>query len=125
MKKKFSIILNSRGRPAALNQLIYSIYKQTKVIDDVEILLSMDNDDHETNNLINRSVYKFLFSYTESIPRDKHLHRRLNKLAGLAKGKYIFVMNDDCEIDTKHWDQKAWEALEASGQDIVYGRTRS
>lgn len=126
MEKTFSIILNTRRRPELLDSLFKSIVANTSDIKSIEILLSCDNDDIETHNYLVTSGKLppeiTLIGKAEFIDRERNLHKRLNRLANSADGKYIFVLNDDTEILTSNWDKIALKELEQQG-DIIYGRT--
>ena len=86
-----------------------------------ELIVGMDLDD-KTGSRYNRlfdKVDNISLVYTK---RCNNLHTKMNNLFSLTKGKYIFVLNDDCLVVNKHWDLSAKESLDSFG-DIVYGRT--
>tara|TARA_R110000824_G_scaffold280251_2_gene468391 strand:+ start:1178 stop:1909 length:732 start_codon:yes stop_codon:yes gene_type:complete len=121
--KKFTIILNSRGRFLYLENLLNSIKNTTSNLSDIEVLISCDIDDDSTTIFWQNNSSLWPFAALEFIPRERNLHIRLNNLARRANGKYIFVLNDDCEILNSNWDAKAYQALEYFPDNIIYGRT--
>lgn len=116
--KDFSIVLVSRSRPKMMKDLYRSIVK-TSLMDN-EVLIGLDYDDFKLKE------YKSLESYdnvTLDVDfRNRNLHRRINQLLGKTKGRYIFVLNDDCLLVEKGWDRAAYDILDNFG-NIVYGRT--
>ncbi len=125
---KFSIILNSRGRSALLFDLLQNIQEKTSNLDEIEILVSCDEDDTETVKIEGFLLSQFRFLKMEFIPRDRHLLKRLNVLSKRAVGQYIFVLNDDCLLLNKNWDIESYRTLEEYLEDkpdgIVYGLTQ-
>lgn len=119
---KFSLILNSRLRKNLLSELLYSIALNTSCVEDIEVLISCDSDDLST--LIYSKSCQYKFAKFQFIQREANLHKRINKLANEAIGKYIFVLNDDCEILTPDWDIQTFKILELAKDGIIYGRTR-
>jgi hypothetical protein len=100
-----TLILNSRKRVQQLGNLLESIRTKSFNLDNIEILIGVDDDDESTmlylkayTGLIMNNVWMVVS------PRPTNLHVSLNKLAGMAKGHFIFVLNDDTEMMTTHWD---------------------
>jgi glycosyltransferase involved in cell wall biosynthesis len=115
----FSIVLVSRSRPAMMLDLYRSIKNTSKFHN--EILIGLDSDDDYLDNYID------IFSGIENVrlfieERNSNLHIRINQLLPYVKGKYIFVLNDDCKLIDGSWDKDSIELLDGFG-DIVYGRT--
>ena len=52
------------------------------------------------NGSWNASLFNFEVKFLSG-PRPNNLHTELNILAGASFGKYIFVLNDDCVMQTK------------------------
>lgn len=103
---KLTIILNSRKRPSLLKNLLDSIEKNTYDLNNIELLCSCDNDDLETQWFVQNEGHLYKWANFEFIERDRRLHVRLNNLASRSKGDFIWVLNDDCEIITKNYDQQ-------------------
>jgi len=99
----FSLILNSRGRPKLLKNLLESIERNTVLQNQIEVLIRADEGNYDTeflDELCNK--YEWLrFFYGE---RVKNLHVSLNELANKAIGSWIWTLNDDCELQTLGWD---------------------
>lgn len=115
----FSIVLVSRARPLMMLDLYRSIKNTSKL--DNEILIGLDNDDDYLDD------YVQIFSEIENVElfieeRNSNLHTRINQLLPYVKGKYIFVLNDDCKLVDDSWDEDSIELLDAFG-DVVYGKT--
>lgn len=115
----FSIVLVSRSRPAMMLDLYRSIKNTSKL--DNEILIGLDSDDDYLDDYIE------IFSEIENVnlfikERNSNLHTRINELLPHVKGKYIFVLNDDCKLIDDSWDKDSIELLDGFG-DTVYGRT--
>lgn len=115
----FSLILVSRSRVLLLKKLLESIELNT--ILPYEVLVGVDSDDVDSIAAIDdlsRKNIRFIVS-----ERTPNLTTRLNELAKLSTAPYVFVLNDDCEIQNHGWDVRAKRVLDKYGP-IVYGRTR-
>lgn len=115
----FSIVLVSRSRPSMMLDLYRSI-ENTSTLNN-EILIGLDNDDG------NLHKYVDIFSDIDNVKlfiedRNTNLHTRINQLLPHVKGKYIFVLNDDCKLMDNSWDKYSIELLDYFG-DVVYGKT--
>lgn len=123
-QKDFSIILNSRGRPQLLQNLLFSLQVNTYDLSRVEVLIGIDDDDTSEDEVLDK------FSWVTPIrsPRNKNLHQKLNQTARHANGVYIFVFNDDCRMITYGWDIIAKSLLDNYLRDkpdgIVLGQTQ-
>jgi glycosyltransferase involved in cell wall biosynthesis len=123
----FSLILNSRGRPNLLVNLLRSVKQKTHDLSKIEVLISCDQDDEITRQY-SYLFNQFTFAKFEWIPRNTNLHQRMaNSALDWAAGKYIFILNDDVEFFTDNWDRQAITVLDAYMQNkpdgIVYGHT--
>lgn len=115
---KISVIIPTRGRSELLRKCLTSLldysYKKDRLF---EIILVIDNDDTETLKTAIELQSKFNFysniDNTEAnslsimiIKRSEYMQRDYNNAAAIAaKGKLVFVLNDDVTIETKNWDQ--------------------
>lgn len=116
----FSIVLMSRSRPDMFEDLCKSINNTCLL--DYEIHVGLDSDDPNLSDYI--SIVNKIKKYKTHIEnRNSNLHVRLNSMLESISGKYIFGLNDDCILTTKHWDKQAYDILNDFG-DIVYGRTK-
>jgi hypothetical protein len=100
-----SLILNTRKRTPLLHRLLESISNTVSDFDRIEVLIAFDNDDNDTKLFSSVSVYPMEVRWFEWT-RPKNLHTSLNRLASLAVGDYIFVLNDDVEFLTMKWDEQ-------------------
>lgn len=122
--KNFSIVLPSRGRPMQLKRLLDSLVSKTCLYDEVEVLVGIDNDDNITRDFIFKhlSAYdainlKLVFRQQSSNLSNDYY----NALCRLSTGKYLWVMNDDCEIMTQNWDVLILEKIRKSNWKIFVG----
>tara|TARA_R110002020_G_scaffold55309_1_gene153526 strand:+ start:9660 stop:10391 length:732 start_codon:yes stop_codon:yes gene_type:complete len=112
----FSIILNSRGRPHLLMNLLDSIFSGAVNSNSTQVIVGVDNDDVRT--LQSLPLIKATFADLEDNivievgDRPTNLHTAINKLSQKATGKYIFILNDDVLFLTKGWDEKISTQIE-------------
>jgi hypothetical protein len=101
----FTLILNSRKRVQQLGNLLESIRIKSSNLDNIEILIGVDDDDESTMFYL-KAYSGLIMNNVQMIvsPRPANLHVSLNKLAAMATGHFIFVLNDDTEMVTNHWD---------------------
>jgi hypothetical protein len=124
----FTIFLNSRGRHSLLEHFIHTVEQTTKNVSQTELIIRADYDDNQTVELI--SNLKTPLNFVPIIgPRPKSLCGSYNEMANIAKGQYLFVMNDDAEISVKNWDELAlnyinkYKIEKKVKDDIIYGLT--
>lgn len=107
----FTLFLNSRKRIRLLDNFLFSVQQTTKDLNNIEILIRYDDDDHETEEY---STADFPFSVKFSKgQRLTNLIASFNEMARAAKGENLFVCNDDIQILTPGWDQIALEKISA------------
>lgn len=119
---KFSLTVPTRKRVDLFENLCKSIQNNTCNLHEIELLAIIDNDD--------RSKYKEIFPWVKILkrPRGNNMSRDYHTWAYLqSTGKYIWTLNDDCEIWTKNWDVIAYNFLNSyrEADQILYGRTQS
>lgn len=106
----FSIVLNSRGRPHLLIDLLNSIFTGAASSNSTQVIVGIDNDDIQTLQsvpLIRATLADFQDNIIIEVgDRPTNLHVAINKLSKKATGKYIFILNDDVLFLTKGWDEK-------------------
>lgn len=115
----FSIILVSRTRHHKLRSLLESLKDTCEC--KYEVFVGLDSDDPDLlkySALLDTGEFPNLTIHVAK--RVKNLHVRMNFFIDRIKGKYVFVLNDDCKMTTQGWDRLAKEKL---GEGIVYGRT--
>jgi len=98
-----SVILPSRARPEQLRRSIESL--KTNALYRMEVLVAFDDDDE-------RSIMSFVEDPIEGMsfivmPRVGYLflHHYVNRLALMARGRWVFLWNDDCIMESSHWDE--------------------
>jgi hypothetical protein len=104
-----SFLLPSRGRPLGLIKTILSINEATKFYDEIEMLIRLDDDDPTANpSFIEDIIREARFHVDVKVgPRGEgyvHLHYFINEMASRAKGRWLWLFNDDSTVETKQWD---------------------
>lgn len=125
----FSIILPSRERINLLENLLKSIAKNTKNINETETWIALDWDDSNSIKNIKRLSKTYPFSQFIVTERQNNLSEGYyNKLTKVSTGRFIQVLNDDCEFATLYWDEIAIEVLnkyqKTISDGIVYGKVQ-
>lgn len=110
-----SIICPSRDRLALLEGFLTSIAETAYDPAKIEVLIALDGNDEQSLAAVPRlkRVYNFL-RFWSSVEEFGSVY--YNRLAGMSSGRAIWALNDDCCIQTKHWDKLIPE-------DIWYGKT--
>jgi len=108
--KLASVLLPSRGRPAGLFNAVSSIIARCDRPESVEILIRLDDDDHESQKAVKNM--KGIFGDMTAIrtiigPRGAgytDLHKFVEELCAVARGDFLVLFNDDTLMDTNGWD---------------------
>ena len=107
-----------------LDSAIDSLFNKALDPDNVDVWVKYDNDDETTDAYVKSVPFDIKKVKFFASPKPTNLHTELNKLASISFGKYIFVFNDDCIMETNGWDEIAFSKLENSFEaGIVYGQT--
>ena len=96
-----SIVLPTRGRPNRLKSLLESIKKTTKFSDKIEIIIRVDNDEKDIYQKIKVSNLNYTFIYG---PINSNMGKLNKDCIDKARGKIIFIINDDVIFQTHNWD---------------------
>jgi hypothetical protein len=115
-----SIILCSRQRVESLRALLDSLAENCKNPISYEVLIAGDKDDLDTFKFYEWKLgqtQKYLNCRFRFEERIVNLHYRLNKLTTIGRGKFFWVLNDDCLIETKNWDKIIIDTMEAYLKD--------
>ena len=127
----FTLFLNSRGRVSQLKKCISAVENMTLKHSEIEFVITADDDDVETVMFLKTLKDRGTFEFKTIVgPRIKNLHKSINNMALQAKGRYLFVLNDDSEVITKDWDKIFLEKIREYKQqrgikdDIIYAATR-
>jgi hypothetical protein len=99
-----SLFFNTRKRIGLLNNLLSSIYNTVQSADNIEIFVTVDNDDFESKEFLDSLNFPNL--NVRSIEKPSNLHTSINEMAEMASGDFLFVLNDDVIFRTFHWDRK-------------------
>tara|TARA_A100001201_G_C4094913_1_gene203363 strand:+ start:150 stop:878 length:729 start_codon:yes stop_codon:yes gene_type:complete len=113
----FSIIFNSRGRVPMLTKMLECIEETCSNLDRLEVIVNFDTDDIESISAMPELNNKYKFLQCLINERELNLHVNVNKMAFMAKGKYIWALGDDCHIMTKEWDKIAIDRFETAFKD--------
>lgn len=97
-----SVLLPSRGRPAALAASIASLLDHAHRPGTVEILIAADPDDQATRD-VDLPWQARLWVADERYGYSR-LHEYVNRLAARATGDWLMLWNDDARMCTEGWD---------------------
>lgn len=119
MSIDYSLFLNTRKRVSTLSKLLDSIVNTAYDINQLELLITVDDDDTES--------IEFLQSYNKISnikliikPRPSNLHVSINNMAAQSTGDFLFVLNDDVLFLTRHWDKTVKEFYRDRKNDVYY-----
>jgi hypothetical protein len=118
----FSIAIPSRDRPDLLKNLCESIYLNTHNQDNLEVIIGYDFDDMVTADAIEElsQKYKWITGYGRN--RGTNLSRDYqNWMWGKSTGRFLFGLNDDCELLTNGWDKIALHRIKEYNHEIFMG----
>jgi hypothetical protein len=108
-----SVLLPSRGRPASLAASIGSLLGKATSPAQVEVLVAADPDDTMTREVAETLGDEAHTDYGHDLVRlwvaperfgYAQLHRYYNALAGMARGRWCLLWNDDATMLTDGWD---------------------
>lgn len=102
-----SIICPTRGRPDMLRRCITSLVEGCDDVSRIEIILRIHTDDFPTLAMIPELVRMGPVRIAIGHPLNGYgdLSRFYEEGIALAKGTWIWVMNDDVICETKGWDR--------------------
>jgi hypothetical protein len=126
----FSILIPTRKRKEMLKTLLLSIYNTAIEKNQVETLVTYDNDDTITINALSE-LKEICKNYpVKFFSRERHYsinNSYYNEMAKKASGDYLIAVNDDTVFTKNVWDVSAYNKLETYLKDkpdrIVYGVT--
>lgn len=108
-----------------LHNMVKSVYTTARDASQVEILVGIDDDDHET--IAKAKLLEERYGLRQFIrPQSKQLNQDyLNWMYPSSNGKYIIVCNDDCQFVTNQWDARLLARIEQYLKDkpdgVIYG----
>lgn len=110
MKPIVSVLIATRGRVHRCVESIESICK-TATTGNFEILLRIDRDDTETLNNIHLLTHKKVSHIVIGDRYQGYVSHStfMDELVGLAKGEWLFFLDDDGVIIGQGWDEQLAE----------------
>ena len=115
---RFSFIFPARGDNEKLLRSLGSIVRQTSRLKDIEVVVGIDDDDHE---LLGMDYPDLNFK--------KHIYKRhkdnfafyYNDLASKSTGDVLWVWSQENYLATRNWDRIATKLIKRSQWEIWYG----
>lgn len=102
-----SLLMPTRGRPQLALRSLRSLAEHTAKPARIEIMLAVDEDDLASWDQMRAGLVDLPFPYQcvayEPLGYGR-LHEYNNSLAAKAQGKWLFIWNDDCLMETPRWD---------------------
>jgi len=122
---KISLLLPTRGRPALARRFFESVAQRTARRQLVEIILYVDEDDHESHELSSSEIH-----VSRIIGPRMTMGAYNTACLERASGDIVMLANDDMVMLTDHWDERVREADSdipdgiylAYGNDMFKGR---
>src|SRR5579884_1576108 len=114
-----SLLLPTRGRLSSVLRLFESIRQTVSNSADIEVVLFMDEDDHESRGLVWDRFHTSTIIGKPGTP----MGRMTNACFEASHGRYVMLLNDDVQFRTPGWDRRVHEAFEKfpDGIALVYG----
>lgn len=102
-----SVLLPSRKRTSLLCRCIASIAENASSRDSFEICLRIHRDDIETINALPKILTLCTVRVVIGLQHEGYnsLNWFYQEAAAIARGKWIWVMNDDVVCNTRGWDE--------------------
>ena len=115
---RISVLLPTRGRPAAARRLLDSLADNAQAPDRIEVVLYLDDDDPASHGLGHPRL-----RVRRVIGERLSMGRMLGRAYAQARGDALFLLNDDVICRTAGWDRAVAAALErwSDGVALVYG----
>lgn len=106
-RMNFSLFLASRGRPELLIQCVSSFFLQATHPQRVEMIVVLDHNDPESHEFDSFAANNSQWDIKTLKVRRSTRHQKdyNNRAAMLANGDVLWVLNDDCKMETKSWDE--------------------
>ena len=107
-----SVLIPSRGRYLRLCQAVQSIKDTAADFADVEVLVRADDDDAETIAVCDELLDADLIDHAivgSRLGGYGSLYTFYDELAQHARGRWIWIMNDDAKVTGHGWDQQLAE----------------
>lgn len=104
-----SVLICSRGRPKRLLETIESVQWSCNNLDAIEVLVRIDDDDEVSKSVGEWDSFKEVADEVVIGPRlggYGTLNILYTELANIAKGDWVWCLNDDATVEGKDWDLK-------------------
>lgn len=125
MKDLISILLPTRNRPDFMEKMIFSAVDLAKDKGNIEFILYMDFDDHESHKKLSEIHLKF--PYVTGImgsrtPSGHHVNLSImwNECYRMSKGSIAMHAGDDIIFRTQDWDQIVRDKFNEYDDKIVF-----
>jgi hypothetical protein len=108
MTKTCSVILPTRGRPQGVLALIRSLNETTSDLERLEMIVKVDNDD--ATAAAGDEAWHREAKFRLTVFSDERLHGYcslnvfVNRMAKMAEGRWLWMLNDDVTVVTQGWD---------------------
>jgi hypothetical protein len=123
---KFTLFCASRGRPGLLVECFDSFFLQASDVTQMEFIIAIDFDDHDTGDVIDQYALDTGFNIVKLT-----CHRSiepgndyLNRAAQIARGDLLWVLNDECVVTSDNWQDVLSESvsyfLHTQNDEIAY-----
>ncbi len=116
---QFSFLVPTRNRPDDLRTFLRSIVDTTHNLQDVEVILGIDADDHVSRE-VTCAPLKIKIVTTEPGLTMGELNRRC---FAASSGRFVMLLNDDVVLRTKDWDLRVQAAVAPYADDVVLVHT--
>ena len=111
---KISIILPTRKRPEKAKNFLFSLKKNCRNLNLVEIIICIDEDDKSYED------FEPIFTHTKFVKRRRcGLGEIIYEGIKNSTGDIIFLCNDDVTVETFNWDE-AFRKVHMSFADKIY-----
>jgi hypothetical protein len=107
MNPEISVLVATRRRPALLARMAKSLQELAADPSSYEVLLAVDHDDILSLDHWSRLVIADETNWRAIVMKRlgySGMHEYLNRLAAIAKGRWLFVLGDDAFVKTAGWD---------------------
>ena len=91
---KISICIPTYNRSVNLNNCLYSIYKNRKYLDNVEVCILDNCSTDNTRKVVNGFKNKININYKKNI-RNLGMAYNIINVTKIAKGEFIWIIGDD------------------------------
>jgi hypothetical protein len=116
---QFSLFLPTRGRAALVQRLFDSLVQTTADLERMEIVLYIDEDDHESREISHPEL-----SLVKIVSSPGQTMGNMNRACYEAShGRHVMLVNDDVVFRTQGWDHRILETASQFSDEValIYG----